>query len=150
MTANVKPHIKDSKNKKIPKKFLPRISTNVEKGFVCFQKLEVFLDNGEFHSGTIIEIKDHLLIIQLDNDDSRKQELFLAPADSLDIFPLGWSHTNNLPIMLPSSYVGDTKLTETHSLNPSAATHFLLSQVRSVISCIRNGINEVIWVPRID
>ena len=104
-SVDLRPIGKDFKHNKIPRKFFHNFAIENTKEFSCNQKLEVRKGTCEFHCGTIIEIKDHILVIQLDTDNKNQQDLFLAPMNSLDIFPLGWTEINNLPLMLPPSFL---------------------------------------------
>ena len=105
LSMSISPLFKDSKNEKIPNQYF-NIHTNTENAFMCHQKLEVRQKNGEFHTGTIIEIKEHILIIDFDTDTKEaKKNLFITAFDSMDIFPLGWSQINGLALFLPPSFV---------------------------------------------
>ena len=144
MSANIKPSNKHSKYKPIPKKYFPKFE-ELAKPFACQQKLEVALDNGEFHSGTIIEIKEHILVIQLDSDNQNEQDLFLAPNDSLNIFPLGWTHTNDLPLMIPHSFLNEIE-PDNKSLNE--ATKHLQNKEASKPECM--DVDQISsWCPEI-
>ena len=120
---------KDShKHNKIPAEAFPlKISTIVkgeaETGFASGQKLEVLLPHGEFHSGTVVEVKDQLLVIQIDSDDGvEEKELFLSPFNGTNIFPLGWSCTNNIPIMLPQSLIKAADVKSSSAANTATTT----------------------------
>ena len=141
----IKPRISDAKGEKIMNDLFHNHVTNDTLEFKCGRKLEVRLHNAEFHSGTIIEIKDHILIIELDNDDKDKKDLYIAPANSMEIFPIGWSQTNDIPIMLPSSFSNDMNvLTTPTSQLPTEETTKIIPYKQST-----NDEETSSWCPKI-
>ena len=75
-----------------------------ELGFSATQKLEVVNPNNssEMCVGTIKAISNHVLVIEL--DDNISEEPLFFPAQSMNIFPAGWSKENDITLLCPANY----------------------------------------------
>ena len=135
----------DHDGKKVPSKCFHNYVTKDAKEFSCGNKLEVKLQNGEFHTGNIIETKDHILVIDLDSDEKDEKDLYIAPSNSMDLYPIGWSQTNNLPTMLPTSFLKELNTIVSKTLQESKS-----SETKNVLdNQICNNEQTNSWCPKI-
>ena len=77
-------------------------------GFSIGQKLDIAF-NETMRSGTVSGMKDHVLKIRLDSDDEEKHKEIFISCVSDRLFPLGWSQTNNIPCLVPKSFLPPKK-----------------------------------------
>ena len=102
----------DSVDKSLKAEDLPKLEAKaswftfkekaVDLGFQTGQKLEV-LHHGQLRCATISDIKDHMLRITLDSDSEATRAVILMPANSTNLFHLGWSQTNQMRSLVPKS-----------------------------------------------
>ena len=146
IASNIKPlRTLDTKDEKITEDLFHNHVINDTSKFECGKKMEVRSPNGEFHSGTIVEVKDHIIVIELDNDDRDAKDLYITPFNSMDIFPIGWSQTNDLPIMLPTSFLN-------YMNDPTQETSSLSKEIKTTILSNNQSTNDVetsSWCPKI-
>lgn len=91
----------NSRGKVVQKRNFPDFKSAEELGFTDRQKLVVH-ENSIFRTATIIETKNHLLVLEM--DQTEKKYLFKS-AHSMDIFPLGWCSTNGIMLQIPRIFL---------------------------------------------
>ena len=103
---------------------LPKWTSAEDLGFAAGQRLEFLREDpvgGPFqiHTAKVELLKDHILVLKLESDEV-KNGVVIVPANSEKIFPVGWAHSNQLPLFLPKSFIPEADIETPQELNKPA------------------------------